>query len=65
MSVKLLRGATLHCPACGKPQEGKVEDFVVPGRIGSSSEAEDECDGCNAAFSVTCVAVDQFEVVSI
>lgn len=65
MSVKLNRGDTVCCPLCGKPQEDKVEDFVVPGRVGIESEAEDECYECGGCFTVICIAADQYEVLAV
>ncbi len=40
------------CPRCGKVQEAAVEDYVVPGRVGAASAAEDECGWCDSAFRV-------------
>lgn len=65
MATKLRRGDTVNCPLCGKPQEGKVEDYVVPGFVGERSEHEDECFECTACFTVICTAVDQYEVLAI
>lgn len=65
MAQKLNRGATVLCPLCGKPQEDKVEDFVVPGRIGATSEQEHECIECEACFTVICTGVDQYNVLPI
>jgi len=65
--MKLNRGDTVKCPICGTTvdQESKVEDFVVPGNIGSSSEGEHDCLECGALFTVTCVCVDQYEVLPV
>lgn len=65
MAQKLTRGATVVCPLCGKPQEDKVADFVVPGRVGAPSEQEHECPDCEACFTVICTAPDRYEVLSI
>lgn len=65
MAVTLKKGDTVRCPLCNTAQEGPVEDFVVPGYIGEASEAEDDCWSCGAHFTVTCVEVDQFEVLAI
>lgn len=65
MAAHLKRGDTVLCPLCKAPQEDKVEDFVVPGRIGLASEGEHECQGCEACFTVICTAHDTFEVLAI
>lgn len=65
MAAKLNRGDTVTCPLCGVPQDDKVEDYVVPGRIGGSSEQEHECPECDACFTVICTAVDCYEVLAI
>lgn len=65
MSALLKKGETLRCPMCGKPQEGPVEDYVVPGCIGEASECEDDCESCGAGFTVICVAKDQYEVLAV
>lgn len=58
-------GEKFCCPLCGAQQEGNIEDYVVPGYVGEASQAEDECDECGAAFSVTCINVGQFEVLAL
>lgn len=65
MGVILNRGEPVHCPLCGKPQEDKVEDFVIPGRVGIASEAEEECYECGGLFTVICIAADQYEVLAV
>lgn len=65
MAAKLNRGDTVTCPLCGKPQEDKVEDFVVPGKVGPASEQEHDCLECGAYFTVLCVAPDQYEVLAV
>lgn len=65
MAAILHHGDTLKCPLCNKVQEGPVEDYVVPGRIGESSEQEDECWDCGASFTVICIAADVYEVLAV
>lgn len=65
MATNLNRGDTVVCPMCHTAQEDKVEDFVVPGRIGLSSKQDHECPECEAAFTVICTALDQYEVLAI
>lgn len=65
MMVKLLRGAKITCWNCGKQQDDKVEDYVVPGRIGQPSGQEHECPWCEAYFTVECTAVDQYQVTNV
>lgn len=65
MATKLIRGNTVNCPLCGKPQEDKVEDYVVPGFVGMRSEQEHECHECDACFTVLCTGADQYEVLAI
>jgi hypothetical protein len=46
-------GEIVHCPQCHTAQdEGQVDNYVVPGRAGASSRAEDTCHECDAPFSV-------------
>ena len=65
MATKLNRGDKVACPLCGAVQDDKVEDYVVPGRIGLSSEQEHECHSCDACFTVICTAVDCYDVLAI
>lgn len=52
----------LKCPHCGEAQEDTVDDYVVPGRVGSSSATQEQCDHCDKWFEVECVASGQFTV---
>lgn len=65
MAENLKRGNAVICPVCGKPQEDKVEDFVVPGFLGAASEQEHECPECDAHFTIICTAPDQHDVLAI
>lgn len=64
LSTKLIQGDVVRCPSCGEQQEGKVEDYVVPGRVGHSSKAEDQCIDCYARFAVICTSPGQYEVLA-
>lgn len=62
MRAYLQRGEQVACPHCRKVQEEKVEDYVVPGRVGAESEQEDECWDCGGGFSVTHLGNNRYEV---
>lgn len=48
------KGDKIKCPhpECGEEQEGVVEDFVVPGRVGGESMSEEQCGHCDEYFTV-------------
>jgi hypothetical protein len=49
----LTSGDIIHCPKChAKQDEGRVDDYVVPGRVDEASRAEETCHECDAVFSV-------------
>lgn len=49
----LKSGDTLRCPKCHVEQdEGLVDNYVVPGKFGEASRAEDTCFECGTEFSV-------------
>lgn len=50
--MKLIQGEQIKCPHCGEPQEGTVEDYVIPGRTGMASAATEQCGDCDEYFSV-------------
>ncbi len=51
-SVTYKAGQHPACPRCGKVQEAPVDEYVIPGRIGTSSAVEDECGWCDVNFRV-------------
>ncbi|HFS8928971.1 TPA: hypothetical protein ACH1VU_006247 [Pseudomonas aeruginosa] len=55
-------GELLKCPHCSKAQESPVEDYVVPGRVGSSSATKEQCEHCDEWFTIECVAPGSFIV---
>lgn len=55
-------GELLKCPHCLKNQESPVEDYVVSGRVGSSSATKDQCEHCDEWFSIECTAPGYFTV---
>lgn len=60
--MQLSAGDKMLCPHCRKEQEGLVDDYVVPGKVGGFSAAYDECGYCNGEFRVEKVANDVFVV---
>lgn len=55
-------GERLACPHCAKMQESTVDEYVVPGRVGPSSVAKDECEHCYKPFKVECISPGIFTV---
>lgn len=53
-SLTQVGGEICVCPHCLKPQENVVQDYVIPGRVGDDSAAQDECweSACNKPFIV-------------
>lgn len=63
MATTLKTGDELRCPHCGELQEGPVEDFTIPGRIGvASSGAPEQCWNCDKFFQVTYLGHGRYEV---
>lgn len=63
--VKLKVGDQLVCPHCQEPypaSEGFVEDYVIPGKTGGASQANEQCINCDEWFSVTRISDNEFEV---
>jgi len=56
----LKKGEKVVCPYCNSVQEDPVEDFVIPGKIGTESIAE--CYDCDGIFYVTAFDDGTFEV---
>lgn len=54
--------AEFNCPHCGRGQEGPVQDYVVPGRIGPRSKSNTDCGWCDRYFSVEQVSEGEFVV---
>lgn len=49
----LKTGEIIHCPHCHEAQdEGQVENYVIPGRVGEASRAEETCHECDGEFWV-------------
>lgn len=63
------KGETLRCPWCNKEMvdsDSRVEDYVIPGRLGFSSRGGDEqCPECDEWFSVEYLGNDEYEVVQV
>lgn len=55
-------GELLKCPHCSKAQESPVKDYVVPGRVGKSSTTKEQCEHCDAWFSIECTSPGSFIV---
>lgn len=62
MSQILKAGAIIHCPHCGEPQDGPVEDYVIPGHTGEKSRATEQCVECGDFYSVMLTPADDFVV---
>lgn len=61
--MALLSPKTLMtCPHCAKGIEGEVDDYVIPGRIGSASRTVHECEWCEESFSVEVTITGDFKV---
>lgn len=46
-------GQEVKCPHCGKPQDGPVEDMVVPGPHGRLNHPyENDCGWCDRLYDV-------------
>lgn len=59
-------GHDLNCPHCNKPTDGKVEDFVIPGRVGPRSIGKpSDCGWCDRLFTVEKLESGQYEVKPI
>lgn len=58
--AKYVEGQFIKCPFCSDEQDGPVEDFVVPGKIGEPYR--DECYNCGEKFYVTEVSSKQYEI---
>ena len=50
--IELTKDQPLHCPHCGTLQEEPVSEYVVPGREGPASRAEEQCYNCDKYFTV-------------
>lgn len=48
----LNKGEIIRCPNCTDPQEGVVEEYVVPGWAGQESARVHDCVNCDAEFYV-------------
>lgn len=63
MEKKLWKGdEELLCPHCGKGEEGNVEDFVIPGRVGPASRSMTDCGWCDGLFTVEKLSSGDFEI---
>ena len=64
-TIKLKTGDKVVCPHCNETygeDEGLVEDFVIPRKIGQESRANEQCVYCDEWFSVTRISDNEFEV---
>jgi hypothetical protein len=66
-SITLNKGQTMLCPSCDGKQEGPVEDYTIPGRIGDESVADpDQCFAeCDKYFTVMNNGDDTFTVTRV
>lgn len=59
---KLTVDELVKCPHCGKDQEEPVQDFVIPGKTGEASIANNDCIWCDKNFFVETVNATEFLV---
>lgn len=52
LMTTLQEGRILDCPHCGKNEGERVEDHVVPNRIGPASRFQGSCGWCDGRFEV-------------
>lgn len=52
MPQTLKPNETFSCPHCGKQQEGVVDDYVIPNRLGAASATQEQCGWCDGAYEV-------------
>ncbi len=52
----------LKCPHCHAEQDGIAGDFVIPGKLGKDSRAEDRCVECDKKFSCETLPCGSIEV---
>jgi len=64
LSTIVQKGAPTVCPHCKVQQEGPVEDYVIPGYVGSASRATTDCDSCYEDFTVETLANGTFEITA-
>lgn len=63
MTITLTAGDSIHCPHCKEKQDDKVEDHVIPGRVGQASTQAHECWNCDARFTVCLESNGTFTVL--
>ncbi len=56
---------TVQCPHCNEDLEGVAEDFVIPGRTGFASAAEEQCGHCDGEFRCLRLPSGDIEVEEI
>lgn len=65
MTLRYKKGEKIFCPECGELQDDFVEDYVIPGEVGSASITEEECYECSRHFQVEYLGNGEFAVHEI
>lgn len=58
-------GQKIVCEKCNETLDDPVDDFVIPGRVGSKSRSDDQCGYCDWEFSVERNKDGTFDVEAI